>query len=434
TGYKENGEIIEPDVSDVFINALVLEFLSKLYNVTDNSAYLEDFVTLVKALLFYFWDNLYGGFYASYSYNDQVEREKKKYSERQFYVVRVLDEAYKLTNNNLYYNLILDEMEFLNIKLYDNLHDGYYQLTNEDGSDGEEFWKDKFTVTNFLAVFELANLWLYGKPSIINAIWDPIHPRPQDNVTIMVAAFDSDGLSNVLLNYSLANQPYNLTEMAPYEVIGNMFSFDLPSQPHGTSVNFNFIVNDTLGNVVVRESYFFAWETDTSAPHVMVLGVDPSNELSVNTKFSITVSATDIPSQGVVKSVRIYYFIDGQSEENSQALVQLDANLWRVEFPDGFGVPNTYGYYFEGIDDRGNFGYSAISYFYVQSQFESIPITIIVGGLFFFLVFIPAGLYSYTEYKKKRARRILKNDRVIRGKKRRRRRGIRRTQNQMEKL
>jgi uncharacterized protein YyaL (SSP411 family) len=325
-----SGGIVEPDYTDIFINSLVLEFLSQLYNVTGNSVYYDDFQSLINAVLLNFWDSSQGGLYATYPYNDQLERDEKKYTERQFYAIRTLDEAYKLTNNNLYYNLILDVMEFLNNNLYDNVHEGYYLLTNSDGREGEPSWKDKYSVTQSLAIYELANLWLYSKPSVLNAIWSPLNPRPTDNVTIRIAAFDADGLSNVLLNYSMNTQPYKLIEMLPNDLIGNMFEITFNSQPHGTTVNFNIVVNDTLGNILVRELYFFVWEIDVLPPHVMLLGVDPSNEIPVETNFSITVSVHDNPTQGDVTSARMYYKETSQSKWESRALLRLGDYLWSL--------------------------------------------------------------------------------------------------------
>jgi mannose/cellobiose epimerase-like protein (N-acyl-D-glucosamine 2-epimerase family) len=418
TGFDRDGIIVEPEKTDIFINSLVLEFLSQLYNSTGNEVYYEDFLSLINAVLFNFWDSTNGGFYATYSYNDQVERDKKKYSERQFYAIRALDEAYKLTKSNLYYNLILDSMEFLNNMLYDNEHEGYYVVGNEDGSIGEEFWKDKYSVTQALAIYELANLWLYSKPGVINAVWSPSSPRPEDDVTIMVAAFDVDGLSNVLFNYSLNNQPYKLLEMVPNALIGNMFEIALSSRPHGTTVNFNIIVNDTFGNEAVRESYFFTWEVDELPPHVMLIGMDPGNEIPVTTNFSIIVSAHDNPSQGVVSSIRMYYHVTGQSSEKSRALIQLDKNIWIVGFPDGIIEPNNYDYYFEAIDERGNFGYSSVFQFYVQGDLENVPLNLIIIGFFFFLIVIPGFLYVYVRNEKKGARRTLRNMRKTQKKKR----------------
>lgn len=424
-GFNSDG-IVEPDYTDIFINSLVLEFLSQLYNATDNSVYFNDFQSLINAVLLNFWDSSHGGLYATHPYNSQVERDDKKYTERQFYAIRALDEAYKLTNNNLYYNIILDIMEFLNNNLYDNIHGGYYLLTNADGREGDQNWKDKYSVTQSLAMYELANLWLYSKPSVLNAIWSPLNPRPTDNVTIRIAAFDADGLSNVLLNYSMNNQPYKLMEMSSNDLIGNMFEIILNSQPHGTTVNFNIVVNDTLGNVIVRESYFFVWEVDVLPPHVMLLGVDPSNKILVNTNFSITVSVHDNPTQGDVTSTRMYYKEISQSKWESRALFRVGDYLWRIEFPDGLEKPNNYVYFFEAIDNRGNFGFSSNFYLEIQDQPENFPLTAFVGTLFFILFIVPGCIIVFKEYDKNKARTTLKNIKKTRSAARRKKRGTKR--------
>jgi mannose/cellobiose epimerase-like protein (N-acyl-D-glucosamine 2-epimerase family) len=414
TGTNEEGEIVVPEISDVFVNSLVLEYLSKLYQITGEIKYSTDFFSLLNKVLFYFWDNTNGGFMASYSYDKDITRDEKKYSERQFYALRALDEAFKLSNNEFYYNLILDLVEYLNNKLYDNTHKGYFLLTNRDGNDGETFWKDKYAVTQSLAIFELASLWIYSKPGVVNALWSPIKPRPEDSVTIMIAAFDTDGIADVMLNYSLNNQPYELVDMDPSEIVGNMYQYTLDPNPHGSTLNFNIIVNDTLGNKVIRESYFLTWIYDEEPPHVMVLGVAPANEVYLDTNFSITVSAVDRPSQGTVNNVRIHYRIMGSSARESRALTQLDKNIWKIEFPSGFDKPNTYEYYFEAIDSRGNYGYTSTFNLVITGPPVTTMFGTVIAGLVIIFLVVPGILYTYYEKRKKGARQILKDERSVR--------------------
>lgn len=427
TGLNGNNELVENESADIFINSLVLEFLAHLYNATEDPKYYDDFFALLKTILFEFWDDRYGGFFATYSYNEQNERDTKKYTERLFYAVRALDEAYKLTNENLYYNLIFDIVEFLNNKLYDQAHAGYYQLINNDGSPGDPSWNDKYTVTQSLSIFALANLWLYSKPGVLNALWFPSNPRPQDSVTVLIAAFDADGISDVLFNYSINDGP-NLppVEMVPHSLLGNMFNTTLNPQRAGTKVRFDIIVNDTLGNQVVRSFYEILWLVDEWGPHVEVIGIDPGISIPVHTRTSIIASAHDIPNQGKVTHVRIYYQAEGKSQK-SQKLDQIDENLWEVVFLDGFEVPGGYNYYFEALDDRFNIGHSDVYYIVVQGSLETLPMALVVGALIFVLFFIPAGLFTYVEYQKRTARKTLKNIRKVRdanrgGKKRTRRR------------
>ncbi len=414
TGLNSTYGVVDPYSADIFINSLMLEFLSHLYNVTENQAYYDDFLLLLNTVLLNFWDQKYGGFYATFSYNGPEFIDPKKYTERQFYAIRALDEAYELTGNNLFYNLILDIIEFLNDKLYDNKHGGYYQLANEDGTAGfESFWKDKFTVTQSLAVFTLSNLWLYSKPGVLNALWSPSAPRPNDPVTVIIAAFDSDGVSNVLFNYSINDDPYQLIEMVPSSRVGNMYNTSLDAHVDGTRVNFNVIVNDSLGNQVIRGNYFFVWQIDEWPPQVVEIGFFPSLEIPVHKEFSITVSAQDIPSQGAVKYVSIYYHRSGDTKK-SLSLVQIDTHIWRVTFPDGLPRPGTYSYYFESIDYELNIGSSHISFFYILGHQESTPFELVIGLVVVVGIFIPAGLYTYVEYKKKSARKILKGRREVR--------------------
>ncbi|MHA2307144.1 MAG: AGE family epimerase/isomerase [Candidatus Hodarchaeales archaeon] len=128
-GYGSSGDVIDSDSSELIVNTLMIEFLVKLYNMTQEISYLDGITTLIKSLLYNYWDDKFGGFYSTYLYSDNEDRDLKKYTERQFYAIRALDEAYKLTNNNLYYNLIFDMMEFLNTNLYDQEMDIFnYQM------------------------------------------------------------------------------------------------------------------------------------------------------------------------------------------------------------------------------------------------------------------------------------------------------------------
>jgi len=434
----DSNEILTPDSSDVFINSLVLEFLSQLYNVTGDSKYYDDFFILINAVMTYFWDNVSGGFHATYSYLSAEERDTKKYTERLFYVLRAFDEAYKLTNNSFYYNLILNVFEFLNNKLYDNDHYGYYQLTNADGTPGTDpNWNYKITRTQSLAIYALANVWMYSKPGVLNALWTPTNPRPEDPVVISTAAFDSDGISNVIFNYSINNNSYQSEEMVPHSIIGNMYNTELNSDgnfSHGTKVNFNIIVNDTTGVSTKRGSYFLAWQEDTWAPEITGIGITPGTEFPVNTEFSITVKAQDVPSQGEVEVVDLSYHLTGE-EVNYIRLNKTDPYLWRVTFRDGLPEAGTYAYYFIALDDQGNAGHNAINNFYVRNPIvEGLPQSLVVVFLFIIFILTPTGLYSYVEYKKKSARKILKGKQTIRYQKRRgrRRKRGRQTKNRMK--
>lgn len=431
TGLNSTNKVIEDDSSDIFINSLVLEFLAHLYKVTEDLKYYDDFFTLLYTVLLHFWDNRYGGFYASYSYLDPEFRDEKKYTERQLYGIRALDEAYKITNNSVFYNLLLDVVEFLNDKLYDHIHTGYFQLINNDGTPGaDSSWNSKYTVTQSLAIYSLANLWLYSKPGVMNAMWLPSTPLAyEDSVTIVVAAFDADGISNVLFNYSMNDGPYQIVKMVPNSLVGNMFNTTLKAQSEGTIIDFNIIVNDSLGNQLVRGSYSFLWQVDEWPPQILEIGINPGIEIPIHTEFTVAVSAQDIPLQGDVKFVRMYYHRTGELEE-SIALEKIDQYIWAVVFPEGFPIPGTYGYYFEAIDHRGNFAYNSINYFYILGHLEKpFPFEMVIGVLIILLIFVPAVLYTYVEYKKKSARKILKTRRETRyqkGKGKRNNRGTKR--------
>ncbi|MFX1506481.1 MAG: hypothetical protein ACFFDC_10240 [Promethearchaeota archaeon] len=436
TGLNKQNEIVDQSTTDAFINALVLQFLAHLHSSTTDEIlkqkFYDDFFILLKALLLNFWDNQYGGFYATYSYDNPGARDLKKYTERQFYCIRALDEAYKLTNNSLFYNLILDTIEFLNNKLYDNDHIGYYQLTNNDGTPGDPSWNYKYSITQSLAIFSLANLWLYSKPGVLNALWSPSTPRAKDStfigdpVTILVAAFDSDGISKVMINYSINNENYQLGNMVPHSRVGNMFNFSFDAQPHETTINFQVIVNDTLGNEIVRGSYFFLWQKDEWAPYILEIGIDPASEVPINTNFSINVIAQDVPLQGEVEFVRIYYHLPGELQE-SIALEKIGDYLWTVTFPEGLPEPGIYAYYFEAIDNWGNFAYSPANYFQILGHLETLPMSFVIEMLFVVLILIPLGLYTYVEYKGRSARKTLKSIKRTHNVKRKRKRGTRRS-------
>jgi mannose/cellobiose epimerase-like protein (N-acyl-D-glucosamine 2-epimerase family) len=428
TGLNSTDGPVDPYLFDIFANSLVLEFLAELYNVTEDSKYYQDFFSLLLDTFTHFWDERYGGFYATFSSIDPGLMDKKKYTERLLYAIRAFDEAFKMTDNDVYYNLILDIVEVLNNKLYDNIHFGYYQLANNDGTiTGGSSWTNKFAVTQSLAIFTLANLWLYSKPGVLNALWVPSTPRPQDSVTISVAAFDSEGIFSVSFNYSVNNDPYEVEEMDPHPSIGDMYTFTLDPHSDGTTINFNIIVNNSKGHQTVRSSYFFLWQIDDWAPRILEIGFDMGIDIPVDTSFSVTVSAQDVPSQGNVKYVRMYYHKNGKDEQSIPLEQSLEhSHLWSVTYPEGLSEPGTYGYYFEAIDYRLNFGYSSLDYFYILgTPVEPIPISFLIGVFFIAFIVVPAGLYTYIEYKKKAARKILKGRREIRYRNRHRKRGKR---------
>jgi mannose/cellobiose epimerase-like protein (N-acyl-D-glucosamine 2-epimerase family) len=420
TGIDSTLEIVDPYSTDLFINSLVLEYLAHLYNVTEDSKYYDDFFPLLNSVLLHFWDNRYGGFIASNSYLNSGLDDNKKYTERQFYGIRALDEAFKLSDNEVYYNLILDTVEVLNTKLYDQVNGGYHQLANMDWNQGDDpSWRDKFTVTQSLAVYALANLWMYSKPSALNVLWSPSTPRPQDSVTILIAAFDSDGISKVVFNYSINNGDYQWKEMTPHSV-GNMFQTTIdPPNINGTTIDFNVIINNTLNNQTVRGDYSFLWQIDKWPPEVQEIGFIPGMEIQVNEEFSIIVSAHDIPSQGDVKYVRIHYHCSEQPEK-SKAFEQIDTHIWRITFPDGLPEPGTYAYYFESTDFNQLTSFSHVDFFFILGQPVSpqIPLASIIGVLVVIGIFVPAGIYTYVEYEKKSARKTLKNRKQIRYKNR----------------
>lgn len=420
SGYEREGTIVNPDSTDLFVNTLMIEFLSKLYTTTGDAYYLDAIQSLIKEIVSRFWDDQFGGFYPTYEFTNLEDRDLKKYTERQFYAIIALDKAYRLTNNSLYYNLIYDTMEFLNANLYDQTHEGYYQLANDNGDIGDPIWKNKYCVTQSLAILELSKLWLYSKPGVLNALWLPSIPRPQDSVTIVVAAFDSDGIANVLCNYSLDGQAYEIVQMIEDTQVGDMYNTSFDSQPVDTTINFNIIVNDTLGNEVVRGSYFFLWQYDIWSPHVELLRLDPGNEVPVHSEVTLTVSSHDVPIQGSVGRIRLYYHLEGK-DEDSKPLTRVDAHIWQVEFSDGFKIPGTYAYYFEAVDDRGNFGFSEVAYINVLGSSETIPLLAVIGGLFFVLFITPASVVVVKEYQKKTAKGTLTKIKTKKGMKRRRR-------------
>ncbi|MFW9780282.1 MAG: AGE family epimerase/isomerase [Candidatus Heimdallarchaeota archaeon] len=412
-GLDSENNVVSPSSADIFTNTLVLGFLANLYNSTDDIRYYYDFMYLINIVMLDFWDSRYGGFYATYSSDESVKRDEKKYTERLFYGISALDKAYKLTDKDIFYNIILDVVEFLNNKLYDQNHLGYYQITNADGSIGSDYWNNKFSVTQALSIYELSNLWMYSKPGVLNAIWSPSNPRPQESVTVTVAASDSDGIADVLFNYTVDEAPYELISMDPSAKVGDLYNVELPPHTEGTKIRFFIIVNDTFGNQVVRGFYEILWRHDVWAPHIAQVGFDPSVDIIPDTEFSIVVTAIDVPVQGEVRSVRMYYHLSGEPEE-SVSLNKIGPHLWKVSFPTGLHLAGTYAYYFEAIDDRGNYGYGQSGAFQVLAPLQPVSISFIVLLLTVVLVGVPGGLYGYVELKKKSARKTLKSMRAER--------------------
>jgi hypothetical protein len=410
TGVDAEYDVVFPEATDLFINSLVLEFIAHLYNVTGETKYHDEYFYILNSVLLNFWDGENGGFIATTSNVDPTYIDRTKFTERQFYGIRALDAAYKISDNDLYYNLILDVVEILGNNLYDQVYGGYYQLSDANGTQsGDPSWKRKIAVTQSLAIYSLANIWLYSKPGALNVLWEPSTPRPQDRVTLLIAAFDPVGISTVFLNYSINGGDYELIEMVPHTV-GNMFNVTLdPPHPDGTEIDFNIIItNNDNDPPAIRGNYAFLWQNDRWPPVVHEIGFLPGIEIPVDEEFSIVVSAQDIPTQGIVKYVRLHYHRTGQ-DGVSLALEQTDVHLWTATFPDGLPTPGTYAYYFESIDFNLNPGFSEIDYFYILgTPDDGLPMSLIIGLMIGFGLVVPAGLYSYVELKKKSARRKLK--------------------------
>ncbi len=415
TGIDITHEIVIPETADLFINSLVLEFLANLYNVTEDSKYYDDFFPLLNSVMINFWDNRYGGFIGSTFFPNRDLDDPIKYTERQFYGIRALDEAFKLTDNNLYYNLILDTVEFLSNNLYDQFNGGYYQLANGDGSQSEDpSWRGKLTVTQSLAIYSLASIWMYSRPGALNVIWSPTTPRPQDEVRFVIAAFDANGIASVFLNYSIDKGTYELQEMLPHS-IGNMFNTSL-SSPHfdGTTIDFNIIITNDLDVKAVRGDYSFFWQTDKWGPEIEELGFIPGLDIPVNEEFTIMVSAHDVPSQGDVSYVRVHYHRSGE-DSKSLSLERIDNHIWSVTFPNGLPVPGSYAYYFEAADLNLIPSFGHVSFFRILGiEVPPTPLPSVIGLLFVIGVVVPGGLYAFVEYKKKGARKILKSRKQVR--------------------
>ena len=270
---------------------------------------------------------------------------------------------------------------------------------------------------------------MYNKPGALNVLWSPSTPRPTDEVSLLIAAFDPVGISKVFLNYSIDGSDYQLKEMIPHSV-GNMFITTLdPQNSDGTKINFNIIINNTQNDQIIRGQYSFLWQNDRWPPEILEIGILPGVEIPVNEEFSILVSAQDFPIQGTIKYIRFHYQRSGGNKQ-SVLLEQIDTHIWRIIFPNGLSTPGTYAYYFESVDDNLNPGFSHISNFFILGELVTPPLSLILGFLVFIGVFVPAGLYSYVEYKKKSARKILKAKKEVRYKQRTRKltkRGTRRT-------
>ncbi|MHA2203063.1 MAG: hypothetical protein ACW991_05190, partial [Candidatus Hodarchaeales archaeon] len=64
---------------------------------------------------------------------------------------------------------------------------------------------------------------------------------------------------------------------------------------------------------------------------------------------------------------------------------------------------------------------------------ETLPTSLVIGALLFVLIFVPAGLYTYIEFKKKSARKTLKSIKRTRDRRRRGTRGTKRVRSTTEK-
>ena len=87
-----------------------------------------------------------------------------------------------------------------------------------------------------------------------------------------------------------------------------------------------------------------------------------------------------------------------------------------VTFTNGLPVPGSYAYYFESADTNLIPGFGHVNFFRILGTLEPpTPLPEVIGLLFVIGVVVPGGLYTFVEYKKKSARKILKRRKYERG-------------------
>lgn len=352
------------------LNAMAIRALLKGYNVTGNSTYLDWAEDTHKALLFNNWDTQYGGWYVEvldgvpYAPLGFEDTERYKYSEIQFQMVRAQELLYVATGNTFYIQLVIDTLDIVLAKLWDQAGGGFFTNGDEASDVWTDDWRNHYTGVQALGVLALEKVWGFGLPIVSYVRVSPTNPRPNDKITLMATALDEDGIDRVMVNYTLSGaDPENSSqvELEPNAEFGGVFNTTIDELPDGTGVNFVVIANDTLGKSFVAGNYYFEVREDIWAPVVLLRAVYPTDAVREGDDVVIEFGTYEFPTHSHLEYFKMYWKVNnGDYTPSNMSAVDVDEQylVWQI-YLGQFAAGDVISYYCLAEDESGNQAESA---------------------------------------------------------------------------
>lgn len=143
------------------------------------------------------------------------------------------------------------------------LNAGSYEGTipNHDPGTTVDFWVtavdgDGNSVQSTTEQFTFATggvLDTFG-PSMSSISHDPVNPAPTDTVTVSANVYDVTGVDYVTLQYKVDSGAWTNVSMTG---VAASYSGDIPAKTDGTTVTYQLVAMDTLGNEAVSGEFFY---------------------------------------------------------------------------------------------------------------------------------------------------------------------------------
>jgi len=367
-GVERPGRSVVTDINGMAIRALL-----KGYEATGNVTYLEWAEDTHDALLNGHWDTTNGGWFTELVDGklwvppdpDYEDTEDYKYSEIQFQMVLAEEMLYEATDNLFYIRLVIDTLDIALAKFWDKEGGGFFVHGDATFEVLGDEWKNHYTGVQSLALLALERVWGYGLPIVSYVRVSPTNPRHTDPVTFIVTAIDSDGIDTVLVNYTSSlpgSENVTMLELLPNPEFGGVYNATIAPLANGTRVNFVVIANDTLGNVFIAGSYFFASRADVWGPVVLWRAIYPSDEIRVGDTVVVEFGTYEFPTHSVIELFQIYWKVNaGAYEPMNMTAVDVDGQyiVWVANLGSDFDEGDVISYYCLAVDESGNTGQSA---------------------------------------------------------------------------
>jgi hypothetical protein len=421
------------------INAMAIRALIKGYEVTGNTTYLNSANQVFETLFANNWDGDNGGWftevvdgepYDPYASDDEDTRYYK-YSEIQFQMILALEDLYETTGSIYPIRIIIDTLELVLSKLWDQEDEGFISNSNQIWAVLADDWQIHYTTVQGQAVLGLERIWDYGLPIVTRVRITPTNPRPEDVIYFSATAFDDDGIDSVYVNYSLrigSNTTQGILPLSPHPTINGLYNNSLGTLPDTSAVNFEVVANDTTGRVFVAGIYFFVVRTDTFPPLIDLYAIYPTEEVRVGDDVVVDMVTTEFPSQSLTNSCEIWWRLNAgaYTTENMTPIgFDGDSIIWRFELGQ-FQKDDRIAFFCLVTDEAGNVGESRLYLLTILgpkiniTPFTTFQIAATIG-----LVAAPGVGYAYAKMRKggyKEAQREGKKE----ARRRARRRGVRR--------